>query len=302
MQTDGTDYWDGSLGSSAASNASVSKNTNPLNVYSGMQCLQVTTFAANGYTRSELVRVSPGQQLFTAATLRVNVGGARLKLYDVTNAAFIETANDVEYEGRQMAVLSRVDQVPEGCHEVQVQITGTTSLDDIYVDSVYGPMTQGRRRLVLPEWMDEHYTVQALKPAAYASQIGVNTFDAYSREFVGDWKPPLDFSLEPFLREANPAHLIFTRDLPHQVVWVEATRSWYEVEPLVDETSTFSGDIDELMAYVQLEVAQLMREAQPEDPRWQKYYDEARLLTAREELARPLAPREPIRLDQVMRI
>jgi hypothetical protein len=301
MELGGVQYWDGTLGGSSTSSAAVTKVATAPYVYSGTQALFVNLSGANGYTRGETVRVTPGKRIFTAIIARADVGTVTLKLRDVSNGAYIATTNDKAYSGESFAVLQRYDTVPDGCEEVQVEIRGTGATDDLYVDCVYGPLEEKRRRMALPSWMDESFKVYQLRPSSFRSLIVDGIYDAGSREFTGDWMAPVDYNLETLHREVNPNNVIFTHDLPaQQLVWIAAQRSYYDVEPLLTESSATTAPFEELMAYVMREVTALLVERQPEEARWRQLNADARTRTAKETLARPAPPREPYRLDQRM--
>lgn len=302
METAGVQYWDGTLGGSSTSNATVTKVATAPYVYSGTQALFVNLSGVNGYARGELVRVTPGKRLYTAIIGRADVGTLTLKLRDVTNGAYISTSNDIAYSGESFAVLQRIDTVPVGCEEVQVELRGTGAADDLYVDGVFGPLEQNRRRLTLPSWMDESFKVFSLRPSEFRSQIAAGVYDAGSREFTGDWKAPVDFATETLHREVNPNNVIFTRDLPDGLIWIAAQRSYYDVEPLSTESSSTTAPFEEMVTHALREVTALVMERQPEDKRWIALNTEFKAKTARETLARPAPAREPIRLDQRMTI
>ncbi len=262
METTGTSMWDGNT-AGALSNTTVSKVTTAQNVYSGVQALRVLLSVAAGYARSATFRVTGNYAMYVGMIARADVGTVTLKVFDVTNSAYIQTATEPTYSGEQFALLEWVGSVPATCEEVLVEIRGTGSVDDIYVDSITGPWVWGTRRIQLPTWLNEQYKVTSLRPSRYRIAVtpGNRVWDAYSRYFVDDWKNPKDFTVEDLHRDTNGYFLNLEKDMTTEgPYWLQCERSRAVLEPMTAETSTTTETVDgfnELMEYVLTEVAKI---------------------------------------------
>lgn len=222
-------------------NATPTKDTGAGNVFTGSQSLKVALSGANGYVRSATFRVQPGTTIYTALRVRADVGTFTFNLYNVTASAVITTGTIPTYTGEDFAIICRQDTVPAGCEEMQIEIKGTGSSDIIYVDSIFGPYTAGRRRFVLPTWYDETWRVELVRPTRYTALPGVTQgYDAYSRDWAGDLIPARpgdggDYSVENNRSDANPFALQLNMNIdPWSPIELATSR-------LVSDTETFTG-------------------------------------------------------------
>jgi hypothetical protein len=295
-----TTFTDADMETALASNwtgsqATPTKVVTAANVYSGTQSLQVSLSGAGGFVRGSLLRVTPGQTLWTACLARADVGTVKLDLYDSTNGVTFGTA--VSYSGEEFARLWRSDTVPAGCEELRVQLTGVGATDLFFVDSVFGPYRQGLARLPLPSYIDEQWKLHALRPAHYNQSIGSGLELANSRAFRGDWEQPQDFSIETFYREANPTQLLLQKPIPSTDMWLQAERPWSDVDSLGTETATTLAPLEAVLDMSCYEVFALLHVRQPDEMRWAeqlRVYEERAGL---HELSRPAPPKTPMRFD-----
>jgi hypothetical protein len=291
METSGVNWWDGTSGDSATSNLTPTKTTTSANVYSGTQALLLTASGANAYDRSQRLTVTPGLSMYTGVVARPTTATSTitLKIYDVTHGAYL--SGDSYITGMEYGYIDRVDTVPAGCFQVQVELRLTAATDVVAVDSVTGPWQQGMRRIDLPSWLNEAYKIRYLKPSYFHSSMpnSSRAWDAYSRYWTGDWQNPQDFSVETFHREVHPysINLAGDRELPQFPVWIAAERSLADTEPVTTETGTTSAPFEEVMSYVMYEWAAALSGLRPDDPRYGKLRDEYRIKESVETLARP---------------
>ena len=290
MQTAGVGNW--AVGGSAA----LSKVTAATNVFpgGGTQALFINNGAANDYAESPSIRVPQNTGVFVAVIVRADLGTFSLQLYDVTGAAVFGTA--VTYDDEGWARVWRQDTTPSGCEEMTVRLVGVEATADIYVDCVLGPYYRGQRRFLAQSWLDERFKLHGLRPARYARSIAANIDDANSRYFTEDWQRGRDFYLETLHREANPYVIQLQREIGGKDIWIAGERPLSDVDTLTTEAATTFGPLDQVLAYAEKEVAEILVLRQPEESRWKELLARAEKKATLETLARPALPRQRKRI------
>src|SRR3990167_6907085 len=198
MERSGVNYWDGTSGSSAASNLTPTKATS--DVFSGTQALKLAASAGSAYCRGEKLGASRislqvGRVFYSACIVRADVGTVDFSWRDVTNGAAI-AGTTTSYSGEGWVLIERRDVLPTGCEEIQPVFTLTGASDIAYVDTIFGPYTYGQRLFRLQAWLDATFKIRALRPIWHTVSISAGIFDAFSREFYDDWVQPTDFEAE----------------------------------------------------------------------------------------------------------
>ena len=96
VQTSGVAYWDGTSGSSSTSNCTPTKITTEAHVLPGFeQALLLTNSAAGGYSRSEVITVSPSQPVYVGVLLKLGAGTSARGLFLEQAVAAISGAGPV---------------------------------------------------------------------------------------------------------------------------------------------------------------------------------------------------------------
>lgn len=288
METAGVEYYDGTLGSSAVSNAGVTKDTDSADVFSGTQSLFINLTGAGGYCRFQRYRVQPNKKVWLAI-IGKTTGTMTVKVWDYSNSAYIGTTRS--YSGADFALIERSFTTPAGCEEIQIEVGGTDATDDVWVDSTFGPIVQGRRRFRLPTEFAESYQVRYVRESRFLSKLADGVYDAYSRQWVGDWEAPADFTTENFHNAANPYFVNFSEEVDDAELmaplWLVVERPLSDVEPLDSETATTSAPFEQVAAYARHELALLIRDRNPGVQRWVDLVDETRVIASFERIARP---------------
>lgn len=247
MERSGVAYWDGTSGSSAASNITPTKSTTDL--FTGTQALLLTATGASGSVRGEKMRCQAGQTFMSAVLVRADVGTIGFQWYNLTGAANFSTGTEITYAGEDWVMIIREDTVPSGGEEMQPRFSLSGASDIGYAGPIFGPYFQGQRVFNIPSTLDETYEIKALRPSRYGVNIASRVYDAYSREFYGDLLQPQDFYVEHLIKDANPTRIQLYRELPAYPIWISAERDLYASgETLSTEASTTSADIDMLIA------------------------------------------------------
>lgn len=157
-------------------NATPSYNTTQ--VLFGLQSLRVAATAADGYAFPlNNVQVTPGEKLLVWAPVYGDQQQAELVLYDVTNAADIETARHDE-EG--WAVLMFTATVPAGCYEVRPHLRTKTNAGSTYWDHV-GILKTRTKIYATPTWLtkDQNF-MQLVSFSCGSSLTSANADNAYN--------------------------------------------------------------------------------------------------------------------------
>lgn len=292
MERADVNYWDSTSGGSEVSSAAVSKVTDEANVYIGPQALYINPSGAGGYCRSQRYRVSAGKRCDVGFIGRVD-GTFTFRVYDATNSAYL--TNGQTYSGEDFVAMFAHITVPSNCYEIQLQWTASASSDDIYISCILGPYVAERRQFELPEEYAEGYNVKGIRTVRYLSQLGDETFDAYSREWTGELDYGADFQIESFHRSANPYHLSLSAQLYehwfHYGLWAVGERPLSEVEPLDSESATTSAPLRQVVAHAKARLAVVIRDRNPDEPQWQNLVAETRIDKAVEKLSRPPVPK-----------
>lgn len=221
MRRTDANYWNGTSGSSATSNCTATKITT--DAFEGPSCLQ-QVFSAAGFDRGPKMTVYPGQVIWTAVRLKPSASTVTFNLWDGDNLALITNASSgiPTYSGRDWGVMWRQDIVPANCNSVQVQINCAAAAT-VLVDSFYGPYIFGRKRFVLPVDLDEDWRVRLVRRTQYQTLPNVpNVWDAWSRDLVGDLKPPMpggslvsDFTFEINRQDVQPYSINFAEPIEY---------------------------------------------------------------------------------------
>ena len=309
VQTSGVAYWDGTSGSSSTSNCTPTKITTEAHVLPGFeQALLLTNSAAGGYSRSEVITVSPSQPVYVGVLLKLGAGtSATLKLYNVDGAAYFGDET-ITYSGEQYALVEIRANTPAGCNRMQVEIGGTGAADTVYVQGVFGPYMAGMRYVELQQsWLDETYKLRLIRPMRFKIQVSSNVYDYTSRYWNGDLRLGEDYQpLEVTNRAINPYSLPLNDvpgiedDLDHPI-WIHVQRSLGDTEPLDSEAATTTGPLEYLMSGYLHQVALALQNAQPNKPRWAEFVAETRFEDALETVARS-TPQALVRERRVMHI
>lgn len=169
METSGTGSW-------TASNATLTKST-ASGVMLGKQALRVQCSSANGYARSALVSVAPGQTYELLADVTVSAGTAKLQLYDETNSTEIDSATTAVLRPGYLWLDST--EIPSGCNQVSVRLIGTTATSDVYWDNI-SLRSRLAKWIALPSWFVEPAWLEALFYVGGGSQEETN--DSYTAD------------------------------------------------------------------------------------------------------------------------
>lgn len=294
MEVSGVDYWDGTSGGSSKSNCTVEKS--PTDAFSGSQALVITATGASAYDRSQRLRVPSGGSGASAkkgkfgVILRADVGTVTLKVYDYTNSAYL-TVETRTYSGEDFAYVELNFTPLATTEEVQIEFALTGASDVIVVDAVFGPWFTGRRTFNLPSDLDEQYSVKFVRVSSFESQLKAGVYDAYSRVYLGDYDPKLDFQVEAFPRNANPSRINFGQHISAQEIarpmWIVAERPVSDVEPLDSESATTTQPKEQVVAYAMAEIAEVLRDRNKDDSFFQQLFNETRIEASIERLSRP---------------
>lgn len=214
MRTSGVNYWDTTL-DGAVSNCTPTKVTDPANVFSQSQSLGLT-FSGAGYQRGPTLSVPPGSTIWTAFRTKAAASNLTFNMWDKTNSALLGGTAPVA-SMRDWGVYWRQDAVPANCFQVQPQFNAAGASTH-YVDCVWGPYVQGKKRFVLPTDLEEAWQIELIRPTIYDTPIPntLNGWLASSKESAGDLVPPApgrngDFTLEINRLDANPYVLNFLK-------------------------------------------------------------------------------------------
>ena len=143
----------------------------------GRQSLKVTAGAANGYTYPKTnTPVTPGETLIVWAPAYGDQKGAKLVLYDVTNAAEIESG---EHYDEGWGLLYFTCTVPEGCYEVRPHLVTVTNGGAVYWDHV-GILKQAQKVYPSPSWLGREQNLIRVVSFPYGSSLtSANADNAY---------------------------------------------------------------------------------------------------------------------------
>lgn len=144
METAGTTHW-------AASGASISKVSTTGNHVHGSQSLEVVAGAGAGYAQSDTIYVDPGgsPDWSVWATVRADIGTARLTAYDVTNSAVIASE---DWTARGFGTLAFTFRLPATCEALAFRLTGTEAAARSYWDELIALPTE-TSVVALPAWV-----------------------------------------------------------------------------------------------------------------------------------------------------
>ena len=290
METSGVNFWDGTSGGSAASNATPTKTTDDEDVRTGTQALSIATSDATNYIRSATFPVVPGSNLVIYIMGKAEVGTLQVQFRDVTNSALFGT--QVTYDGEEYARIRLQATVPSTCEDAQLQISSAATSATLHIDTLYGPYKQGQRRFELPSYIDENWKIHYLRPLHYAYEFGSNLAAGYSEEpwsAEGDWVAPQHWSLETRHREANQYLLQLKRghdlsDTPYQIV---CGRPWSDVDTLSTESATTTAPLEQLLDLACREIFSLLHARDRSNKTWAELYERYKDYAEIEELARP---------------
>ena len=122
MQDSGVTGW-------VASSATLTKDTTAVSTRHGKQSLKVLATGANGQAQSASIPVKGGDQVLIVAEVYITGGdSARLRVYDVTNAAYITDA-DATSAQTGWVTLSFQYQVPATCELARVDLESPANTD-----------------------------------------------------------------------------------------------------------------------------------------------------------------------------
>lgn len=287
METTGVAYWDGSSGSSSATNLTPTKSTTDL-LYN-TQSLKLTASGASGVCLGEKLRCKEGDTFYSAVIARADVGTFGFTWYNSTGAANFTSLDVQTWTGEDYVVIWRLDTVPTGCEEMQPKFTLSGASDIAYVDMLFGPNWNRGTAFFLPSSINDTFEVKALRPTRYAT-VSSHVMDAYTENFYGDWQQPNDFAVQSLRRDVNSLRIVLNseRQLPQLPVFVSLERDLYKAgETLATESATSSADLDELCAQAFVNIAQNQLLRNPGDASMAALLAKYSRQVAQEELARP---------------
>lgn len=238
METSGVTNW-------TATNASASKITTATSVGKGKQALQVTTSATNGYVQSASVAVAGiSRVMCCVADLAANTGTAKLQLWDVTNAAEIDS---VSTTSRAVTTLwLNGANIPSTCHSVAVRLIGEGSGDVAVWDNV-SLRPSGKMTIALPSWVTKRELVERVQESvdrgvtvttdvlARDSRLFANVYDY---EITEDYGAANQFRLTipavSFDRHAFVVGLRYYGELSADTDTTDADSDWVKAGVLVN--------------------------------------------------------------------
>ena len=268
METSGVGAWDGTSHSSSTSSCTPTKSTT--DSFSGTLSLLLTATGANGYVRGPAVRVNPAEQIYFPIIARADVGTLTYRLWDATNSAYINTANDIVYTGEEYAFFDRgPETLPAGCEFVQPHFLLTGATDIAVVDTMFGPYQNGARVFDLPSIVDEPSKLKLIRPCTFREPLGTaNTYAAYSYEWDGDKEIGFDYSLSHYARDVLSNRIHMNKALPMRPIWLSIETFDWDAEPLNSETATTSLNLapdGPLMPFVMHELMKVLHSLKPDD-------------------------------------
>ena len=143
----------------ANSNATVTKDTAEPSL-SGVRWLKVVTTSANGYARSALIYVEPGQRYFVSVDVRADAASVTPTLiaYDETNSAAIDSKTAVR---RNAVRLSFEFTVPATCYVLSVRLSNAENSATSFWDNAVLHPLQGTS-IALPWWVRQGAQVKGI--------------------------------------------------------------------------------------------------------------------------------------------
>lgn len=145
METSGTTDW-------TVSSSAVAKETSVVKY--GTQSLKVTNSGANGYARTASIPCTPTDMYHVTAVVRADNFTASIVAYDVTNSAAITLTTTPSTSGREWKRLWTSFQIPSGCEQFQIRLTGADAAAIIYWDNLLVQQVN-KTRILLPSWITE---------------------------------------------------------------------------------------------------------------------------------------------------
>ncbi len=259
----------------------VTKDSTAARSPSGKRSLLLTN---SGYTVSSSLYVTPGDRVVHGVDYSAEVGYAAYSLIDVTHNTVLFTDS---HQARAFRHVITTTTIPDGCYEVKIQpqTTGTAVFD-----TTFGHLSHARE-LKVPSSVNEAWRLISFGPAEYSRSIGGSyAFSADSR-LRESWKRPFDYDLNPVAEEANPYRLQIYRDegLQEKDYWIYALRPYSDIDEVLDESGSSDAPEDLLLASIYYQVSNVLKQAYPQDPRWQALYMDSKAELDAQRRARSVA-------------
>lgn len=263
MEDNNTTSW-------TAANATVTKDTDAVDVLGGVRSLSVVTTSAGGYAQSVNVNVESSQSYTLWVDLRA--GGAftaRAEVIDVTNSnASIGTADwDDNGWGRVQLNFS----TPAACDHVAVRIVGVENSATIHADNV-SLLRDHQHTYALPTWL--------VQPHTWVDRV---LLISGTRSNLSDYRVVIKGSYELFhnAEAANPSHILLQYETGRLPTYIQSLR------PFLDDTTVLSGDsatinasVDWVVTMAETETYDRLKNIAPgsaQAERWERKYLEASL-------------------------
>lgn len=318
MELGNVNFWDGTSGNSSKSNVTLTKD--PLVAFSGTRSLDFVASGANPFTKSAIIRVTPGRLLYCAAiVIPGSVGPITFSLYDFINSAVIQSVTTTQTFG-SWTVMWIQAQVPATCGAVQLMFSSTSATANFWVDTCFGPYQAGQTEYNIQSGMDEAYKLRFVRPSQFVSpQPTSGCADADSLSFMGDLTRPEDWDMEVFRRDLNSNRLRFQANSYNnrnvgwgfpsggtfmqsglRPIWLAMEAKVSDFEPLLTEAATTTQPLDECVCYSLRYLAETESQRDPSNPVWQNMLQEYKAWSVIEDMGRPpQAMYTPQRLHQI---
>lgn len=308
----GVTYWNG-VAAGALSNMTLAKDTTV--AFSGTQSLLCGATNASNYCRSEIVRVTPGRQIFAACIVLVSAQSFIFNLVDaITGIAFGDTVTFQGLGGWTLCFIQAT--VPTTTYLASLQFSGSASGSTFWVDTCFGPYEAGKTEYGLPVPMNEAYKLRFVRPSRFVSPTLTNgCYAADSLTYDGDLTSPEDWNMEVFKRDINSNRLRFQSNSYNitnvgwgtpsggdwagfmsqnmRPIWLAMEAQVSDFEPLLTEAATTSQPLDECACYSLRYLFETLAEREPSNIVWQNGLQEYKAWSVIEDQARPPQAMQP---------
>lgn len=318
MELGNVNFWDGTSGNSSKSNVTVTKDVAV--AFSGTRSLNFAATGASPYTRSGIIRVTPGRLIYVAAIVISGLQPVTFTLYDYLNSAVIQSVTLSAPLFGGWTVMYIQAQVPANCGLVQLMFSSTSATANFWVDTCFGPYQSGQTEYLLQSGIDEAYKLRFVRPSQFVSpQQTSGCADADSLSYIGDLVRPDDWDMEVFRRDVNSNRLRFQANsynnnnigwgllnggpfMQSQMrpIWLAMEAKVSDFEPLLTEVSTTTQPLDECACYSLRYLAETENQRDPGNPVWANMLQEYKAWAVIEDMGRPpQAMYKPQRFHQI---
>jgi hypothetical protein len=265
-------------------------------VHSGRRALQFISDSGAGphFTLTLPRAVAPGQQLYVAAVARTSQVNTTLRFTLLNVVGMVPIGDPVQTQSQNWVHLWMLRTVPTGCANVMLKIEVLEASKVVYVDVLPGHVL-GELNYPAPSWLDESFKLLGLSEANYRSQVSPGVEIASSRQWE-DWFSPRDFVVQDFDEEVTADWLTITRPdgrLPTRDLWLHGRRPYSDVKAFNAEADATMAPENEVLAACELEIAELLHQRYPNEPRWAEMVAAQQRDLAAERAARPPTPMRP---------